>query len=60
MHNAGGELPRTSIRLSSHSGDSAKFAYTEFYEVGSLDVFLEALEVGCLVGPSPYKISRPE
>ena len=39
---------------------SANFALTEFYEVGKLDVFLEVLEVGCLVGASPYTISRPK
>ena len=37
-----------------------KIRFTEFYEVGSLDVFLEALQVGCLVGASPYTISRPK
>ena len=33
MRDPANELPRTPLWRSSHSGDSAKFAYTEFYEV---------------------------
>jgi hypothetical protein len=54
------QVPRIGILRTSPFGISANFALKAFYEVGSLDVFLEVLEVGCLVGASPYTISRPE